>query len=306
MQKKLALVGCGAWGAKIARTIETSKSLALQAVATSKTQGELQQNLPGFRGKVLRDYRDLGELVTAVDGVVIATPPHGRERIIDFFLEQAVPVLTEKPMTLSAGATAALVAKARSANVLLVENFVHVYSWAYQAIRQRISASRPLEVESIGMNSGPFRDYSPIHDYGPHDLSLTLQIFGGEPKAFEVQTFLHHGERRFCTRVQMDFGLRGKASLVFGNTSPVKVRSLVCRAGGETWQYDDTRPEKLFLNDKPHRDTRNPSSLSPIELSLLNFTGIEQIYSAEESLWLSETVGALTEEIARKAGLGGY
>ena len=127
-----------------------------------------------FGGSIFEDYRDLNSLESELDGVIIATPPAGREQIIDYFLELGVPVFSEKPLTLHFHETQRLLEKSRRCGVPLVQDFLHLYSWAYVYIYKQLSSASHIEIESIGGNTGPYRNYSPLYDYGPHDLSMTL------------------------------------------------------------------------------------------------------------------------------------
>lgn len=296
MNKRLAIVGAGEWGSKIVRTISGSASLSLVAAITSKSYSELQAIAP-FDGVVHRNYQALGGLKGELDGVIVATPPAGREQIIDFFLDAGIPVFSEKPLTLSARETVRLVAKARRSGTPLVEDFTHIYAWPYIAISEHLSQASRVEIESVGRNTGPFRDYSPIRDYGPHDLSMTLQAFRCTPRILSVDVFDRVSEYRFSIRTELDFGSRGTATLKFGNTSAKKQRVFKCRVNGDEWEYDDTATDKLVRNGCPHRAAGDFQDYSPLELALQCFAGNRSLYSNEESLWLIESVARVTDEI---------
>ena len=127
MNKRFAIIGVGKWGPKIARTISSSQSLDLIAAVTSKSYRELQEIAP-FSGIIFKAYQELSNLGGKLDGVVIATPPQGREKIIEYFLDSGMPVFAEKPLTLGARETARLVDKARRTGIPLMEDFTHLYT----------------------------------------------------------------------------------------------------------------------------------------------------------------------------------
>lgn len=296
MSTRFAIVGAGEWGSKIVRTISDSASLSLIAAVTSKTYCELQEIAP-FDGVVYKDYRDLSDLKGELDGVIIATPPAGREQIIDYFLNSGVPVFSEKPLTLNARETARLLEKARHSSIALVEDFTHLYSWAYIAISEQLSPTNRLDIEAIGGNIGPCRDYSPVYDYGPHDLSMTLQVFKCTPRILAVDVFDQISKYEFSTRIELDFGTRGAASLIFGNTFANKQRVFKCRVNGDEWIYDDIATHKLAKNGLPYSPDGIFQDYSALELALQCFAGNFSLYSVDECLWLSESVAKLTEEI---------
>ncbi len=298
MNKGFAIVGVGDWGSKIVRTISGSASLSLIAAVTSKSDREIQEIAP-FDGVIYRDYKDLGDLKGKLDGVIVATPPKEREAIIDYFLDRSMPVFAEKPMTLDASETLRLVGKARRSGTPLVEDFIHLYAWPYITIREQLSATGRIEIESTGGNSGPFRNYSPVFDYGPHDLSMTLQVFRCKPRTLAVEVLDHVSENRFSTGVKLDFGSRGKASLKFGNTFTGKQRVFKCRVNDNEWRYDDSAKDKLEKNGHPYRPDGSFQDYSALELALQCFAGNFSLYSGDECLWLSESVAELTADIVK-------
>lgn len=296
MTKKLAIVGVGDWGSKIVRTVSSSEDLDLVAAVTSKSVAAMRQIAP-FGGTVHEDYRELHEHSGRLDGVIVATPPSGRERIVDYFLDLDVPVFAEKPMTQDARETRKLIQKSQRSGTPLVEDFIHLYSWPYIAIRQELSSASRIEIESAGGNCGPIRDYSPVLDYGPHDLSMTLQIFGCRPSVTAVDVLDRRSDYEFSTRVELDFADRGGASLEFGNTFTEKRRYFRCRANGDEWVYDDIATHKLSRNGRVYTRSMDFQDFSPLELALRCFTGNYALYSRDECLWLSESVAELTAEI---------
>lgn len=295
MKKKLAIVGVGRWGATILKTASGMPSLDLAAAVTSRSLQELREIAP-FHGAVLERYEELDSL-GGLDGVIIATPPEGRERIICHFLDSGVPVFAEKPLTLDVRQTAELVQKARKSGVPLVEDFIHLYSWAYIAISENLSSAGRIEIEATAGNDGPRRDYSPVFDYGPHDLAMALQLFKRMPQHLSVRVQDRRSELEFSTTVDMDFGSRGAASLAFSNVLAEKQRVFVCRSGRDEWIYDDLAQDKLSKNGSPHKPGGTLQHYSPLQLALRNFIGEHSLYSKDECLWLSKSVAELTGEI---------
>lgn len=73
---RVAVLGCGYWGSKHARVMQTLTSVAELALIDTDTERlhRLCGSLPGAEG-----YTDLDEALERVDAIVIATPPttHG-------------------------------------------------------------------------------------------------------------------------------------------------------------------------------------------------------------------------------------
>ena len=299
LRNRLAIIGVGKWGSKIAKTVSASRSLEWAAAVSSKHVGELEAIAP-FDGILVRDFRQLSDHADQLDGVVIATPPQGRDKIIDYFLDLGIPVFSEKPMSIELHHTKRLVEKARHCGVDLVEDFVHLFSWAYLEIRDRVDPANPLEIESCGGGIGPYRDYSPLYDYGPHDLAMTLQFFRCQPETIDVRPFDQVSANRFSVKVELGFGQLGSALLKFGNSFQEKQRIFTCRNGETEWCYDDSSDEKLFHNGEAVNPGGPLMKYSTIELALQCFTGNIPVYSAQDMLDLSVNVAELLDRINRR------
>lgn len=303
--KKLAIIGAGAWGAKIIRTVSASPVMDLVAAVTSKSAHDIREIAP-FDGTVHADYRSLGEQAGRLDGVIVATPPEGRETIVEFFLDLNIPVFAEKPLTLDASATHRLTERSRRTGTPLVEDFIHLYAWPYIAIRRHVASAKRIDIDSAGGNDGPCRNYSPVFDYGPHDLSMVLQIFRCRPRMVAAELVRRRSDSAFSTRVALDFGERGSAMLEIGNTFADKTRTFTCRAGGDEWLYDDRAADKLSRNDRAYTEPAEFQAASPLDLAVQCFIGNHSPYSADDHLWLIETVADVTAEITSQLQMGGH
>ena len=304
--RNLALVGVGPWGANILRTISTSELLSVEAIASRKSREEIAA-IAATESPVLESFHDLEDLIEKLDGVVLATPPDVRYEQIDFFLEHGLPIFAEKPLTLYASQTRRLIEKSRRYGVPLIEDFVYIYSWPYQTILNRAIRGE-LKVESRGGNDGPLRDYSPLQDYGPHDVAMALWLFQAVPSDLSARVFNYRSSRQFCVQANLDFGRAGTANLSFGNAFDAKHRAFKVTDGESEWIYDDLSPEQLLRNSIAQ--SAPPAPELPLTRALHSFAGHDVLVTPEESAWLSETVaevlGRLTQLVAPQLrSLGG-
>lgn len=105
-----------------------------------------------------------------ISGVVIATPPDSHIEIAKHFLEQDVPVMIEKPLCFSAEEAKSL----SSYKSPILVNYLHLFSPAFEEIAKQCKMGKITEIKSVGTGDGPIRNYSPLYDYGSHDLSMGL------------------------------------------------------------------------------------------------------------------------------------
>lgn len=161
----LGLVGPGRWGRNYIRTIEALPRPVLAATAT-------------------RDWRSMIERA-GLDGLVIATPPATHAKIALAAIEAGLPVLIEKPLTLSlAEAWALLDGAERCAGRAMVDH-THLFQPAWVELKRRAAAMGPVRsIRARAGDYGPFRDDCPVlWDWGPHDVALCLDLVGEKPRS---------------------------------------------------------------------------------------------------------------------------
>lgn len=175
---RLGLIGAGPWGRVYARTLEPLRRQGrLTHVATQTAHA-----IPWLPREVVRTTR-WHELLRACDAVLIAVPPRAHPVILEACLAARVPCVIEKPLCLDAKTAARLARLARPSSRVLV-NHTQLFSAAYDRLRQglrRAGTVRTAVAEAHG--PGPFRkDVPALWDYGPHDVSLLLDVFGARPQ----------------------------------------------------------------------------------------------------------------------------
>lgn len=258
---RLGLVGVGAWGRRYIDTIGRRQDCRIAAFARGSNKND--GALPGIpqcpSWDALIALGQSGEL----DGLVVAATPDVQTDVAEAAILAGVPLLVEKPLALSTAgiqrlqAAASLAAK-RSA---VVVDYIHLWSPAYQAMKARIGAHSDgpgliASIESEGCNWGPFRTWSSLHDYGPHDLAMSLDLLGmGAAVRFnDIARTLASGSPRaeiFTAQFTLD---AVPVSIRVGNGNPGKVRRfVVTMTNGRRLIYDDTRPHpfKLIDNNVP-------------------------------------------------------
>lgn len=118
------------------------------------------------------DYHTLSH----VDAVSIATPTPSHFEIARFFLERAVHVFIEKPITTSIDEADALINLAQKNNCILQVGHVERFNSAFQFIQPMLTVPRFIESQRLT----PFKlrgsDVSVILDLMIHDIDIALSI----------------------------------------------------------------------------------------------------------------------------------
>lgn len=107
-----------------------------------------------------------------VDGVIISTPASTHLKLASYF-NPNIPLLIEKPLALSNQIIKEYLDINRK-NILVNHN--HLFSSAYQDLKNK-SLGKIRFVNSVGVGNGPYRtDCSVLYDYGPHQISILLDL----------------------------------------------------------------------------------------------------------------------------------
>jgi predicted dehydrogenase len=178
----LGLVGCGAWGRNYIETIKSIPSATLAIICDPASMGVSFS--VHHETTFATDYHGIENWI---DKVIIATPPSTHREIATHFLRAGIPVLLEKPVAETLRDAEFIFNIAQQCNTTILIDNIHLFAPAYIGLRAIVSNwKRPFNIESFGLNYGPFREYSSLLDYGPHDLSMCLGITGSYPNSVKI------------------------------------------------------------------------------------------------------------------------
>ena len=242
----LGLIGAGTWGRNFIKTIAWLDGIALTRLASRNPESV---GLVSAECVISGDWHDLiaaGDL----DGVIIATPPTIHAEMTLAAIDAGLPVLVEKPMTLSLADAETVVEAAKAKNTIVLVDHTHLYSAAWEALKNDAKAGPLITISTIAGKWGPFRQDTPmLWDWGTHDVAMCLDLVGRRPETAIA--------RRIETR-DVDNGIGEALGLVLGFgdiTAKIAISNLISEQnrlftaslkGGELI-YDDTLDDKLHL-----------------------------------------------------------
>ena len=214
----LAVIGSGPWAQRHMATISATPGLHLAGVVSPSLINQprpIHSDLDPARIWLNIDRMLLEN--SRLDGVVLATAPHHMLETCERLLGKGIPVLAEKPLTLSARDAVRIVALAERMNGLIMVNLIHLFSTGYSALKRHLEDIGPLkELSSEGGNHGPFRKYmSGLWDYAPHDLAFALDLVKSSPTSLAVNLLSGDMQRHV---IDVKLGFQNKVHGTFSYT----------------------------------------------------------------------------------------
>ncbi len=241
MKPRIAVLGCGYWGANHVRTL---KGLGvLHAVSDANAA----------RAEGFAVEHDCLAIATAelyrrddVDAVVMALPPQ-------FHAEEAIravtagkDVLVEKPIALTVPDAERAVAAAASANRIFMTGHVLRFHPAFEKLKALIDAGELGTVKYIHshrLGLGKFHtENDALWDLAPHDLSMILAITGEAPTEVRGEGAAVLDKLSDFAHLHMLFpgGLRGH--LFTSRLNPYRERRLTVVGTEAMAVFDDVEP----------------------------------------------------------------
>jgi predicted dehydrogenase len=244
---RLGLIGAGRWGKNFIRTIHGLDGVVLSVLCSRNPDS---RGLVGPDCRILTDWRELpgGDLC---DGVIIASPPDSHAEILGAMIRARMPSLVEKPLTLDLQQALDLQQLLRQTPTPILVDHIYLFHPAFVELKRLSSRFGPIRsIQSEGGNHGPFRpNYTALWDYGPHDVSMCLDLMKEPPQVVHCRA----SETKQGGNYELDlvFPRDVRASIKVGNRAGAKVRMLTVRHDGHILVFDDVAPQKLRLDGVP-------------------------------------------------------
>lgn len=246
---RLGLIGAGRWGRNYIKTIAGLDAVRLTALASSNPESAqwLTQDCV-----IQRDWRAILD-PRLIDAVIIATPAALHATMAGAAIEAGLPVLVEKPLTLSLDEARSLRDLVARRQGFVMIDHTHLFNPAYRRMKELLRNCGPLRALSAQAgNTGPFRRDAPVlWDWGAHDVALCLDLLGTAPSKVEARRIEHRqvdnavGEN---LELHLFFPTNVEAQIRIGNLMP-KCRRLAALTDSCVMVYDDLAEHKLTRHE---------------------------------------------------------
>lgn len=243
---QLALIGIGVWGRNFISTINSFTDCRIKYVCSKTTK-----TLKLLRGDYIKTihYEDLFKY-SDIDGVIIATPSATHYEISQEFLKRGFNLLIEKPLATNYIQALKLQSLYKNSTSKVLVGHTYLFDPAYKKTLELVQAMGQIRYISYeGLNNGPIRpDTSVLLDFGPHAISLCLDIYQKEPvqiSAWALDTIRPKSGFFDLAYVGFTFLDQSKAFIKMSWLFPVKKRELVIVGSNTAIIYNDLADKKV-------------------------------------------------------------
>jgi len=282
MKVKVALVGLGYWGPKLARNLCSLDGCQLRTICDLRPEFLQQFRDPNSDVSLVTDY-DSVLADCGVDAVVIATPAETHFALAQSALLAGKDVFVEKPLSLTYPDGARLVRLAEERGRILMVGHVLEYHPAIAQLIRMVRRNELGKVRYIYSNRVSLgrvrREENILWSFAPHDVAVILRLMNAAP--FQVSacggSYLQANIADVTiTNLLFDNGVR--AHMFVSWLHPFKEQRLVVVGSEKMASFDDVA-KRLVLYDQRVEAGNGPPTY-------VNGLGHEVSFSDEEPLRL--------------------
>jgi predicted dehydrogenase len=263
MEGKIALIGCGRFGANHLKALGKLVPRE-QLVAADPDPARLSVVLPGV-AKTYADHRQMLKEVKDLRAAWVVCPTIHHGHVAADCLRAGLDVFVEKPLALTSREARTLVALARKKDQLLVPGHLFLYKKAYTIIRSTFDREHPgTQIVSLRFNNGPaILDEGAVFDLAVHDIYLALNLVGTAPLTVYA-TGTRQGGALVGATLRLAFP-QAVATLAIGWTALASTREMRILNGRREFFWRDSDPQTLVVRtaheDRERRFGQNPVSI---------------------------------------------
>ena len=278
---KVAVVGLGYWGPKLARNFNNLEDAQLSHVVDLKAERLEEMRKPFPAVTMLQDFEEA--LKSDCDAMVIATPVFTHFELAKRALLAGKHVLVEKPITRASLQAEQLIDIARYRGLTLMVGHTFEYNPAVEAVREIVQSGglgQIFYLSATRVNLGLLQpDINVMWDLAPHDISLIGYILGVKPvKVSAIGRVFVNTSNNLPEVVYMNIVYENGvlANLRVSWLDPVKQRRLTVVGDQKMLVYDDIADDKVRIHDKGVEIP--PYSVTPSEFKASYRQGAETTY----------------------------
>jgi predicted dehydrogenase len=221
---RMAVIGVGHLGRHHARILAGLPDVSLVAAVDLVAERAVSA-VAGTPAEALTDYR---ALFGRVDAVTVAVPTAAHLEVAGAFLERAIHVLVEKPMTPSIEDADAMLRLAKSSGAVLAVGHVERFNPAVEAAMPVLQSPRFIEVHRLSGFPERSLDVDVIFDVMIHDLDIISAVDRSDVLAVDAIGVPVLSARVDIANARIRFASGCVANITASRISRDKIRKVRC------------------------------------------------------------------------------
>lgn len=245
----IAVVGCGAWGKNLVRNFRALGVLSAVVDSAPEARHRAERLAPetAVFDDVARVFDD-----DRISALAIATPAETHAELCHAALASVKDVFCEKPLALRYEDAAEVARHADAAARILMVGHILEYHPGIVAVRGVVDRGELGDVRAVHatrlLRSASDGDANIIWSLAPHDVAVTLRLFGALPDRVVARggAWIRRGVPGVAS-IRLEFA-RASADLLVSCVHHYKEQRLAVVGTDATACFDDVRDE-LFVHD---------------------------------------------------------
>ena len=222
---KVAIIGYGYWGPKLARNIQNSNEFQIDYIVDTSKKNLINAKKSFPLSRFLNDYKKLD--TSKIDLVVISTPTITHYKLAAHFLKYS-NILIEKPLALNNHDVKKLERISKKSKKKLFVDYPFIFSGSIRLINNIIRKKKYgklLEIESFREQAPIRKDSDVVWDLGVHDISILRFLLKSNPiKIKSIKYNTVKTKQKDTAYINLNYKNNLKVFIKNSWISPVKIR----------------------------------------------------------------------------------
>lgn len=173
-------------------------------------------------------FRDVDDLLSSVEAVSLTTPTPYHYDLAMKCIQNGIPVLVEKPVTVDLDQAEALVRAAEESRVVVQVGHIERFNPAYVELKNVLGEMTPLAINfrRLSAYAGSNTDVDVVQDLMIHDADLVLDLLGREPDSITASGISAYGKAIDHAVVHLHYGDGPLVTLTASRLTEEKIRSM--------------------------------------------------------------------------------
>lgn len=245
----LALIGLGKWGQNYLHTVTSLKNTKIKYICAQN-----QQTLNLFSDSYIKVI-SINQLLENknIDGFIVATSAKTHFAIAKQLLTLGCNLLIEKPLSINYGEALELQRIWQIKKPQVVVGHTYLYNPAYKVFKKYFKDIKVKSISFKGLSSPPRKDVSVIWDWGPHPISILIDLIKQPIVEVQAKGLIKNSSSNLCDTVKASIRFANgiKALIHISWFGSQRVRRLIAQGENEIVEFDDTNTtrQKIILHN---------------------------------------------------------